>query len=1250
MPLSSTERGLTFVSSLSMQRQGSTQARAGQDPLISERRAGPGRPAQVPPTPQPTPGPTAPRPAWVNQPGETSEGRRLIKGIGNYRPGQRWTFRAIVDHVNKAVHVDMRTSKSQTTKTHPAHYKADHRVAFTSNPQDPMNFHEAGHGLEYLVRARVPDFFDAHEAELVALTKLPNSMASEPPASATDFQKRQYRIGEGVGEWLRLLVTDPGAVQAMRVTPAITAVLDQFYPKTSAALRDAARATNVFNDQDPLVRWQMFAMAPDMAPTVNDYIGALIRGLDDVAALAASGAPVSSKVRKIYKAIVKDRKEIEMTLGAAIKKARETRATNLNPLMSAYNMILSIPAETQLAIDGRGPSKGLRMMDAGGKLKTFTTDTWAALRRKVPPKHLPLFDAAAFASEALNRYENGNMEYAGMRQGITLEVLRDVVKLARDTIPNRDALFKEQNEWLNELVRMEVWGGLLTPEEGARILTKRPEQYWPLPQAMPAKPGPGGFKGGEIRSGVYRAGGSGGPYRNVDEVVAERTRNMFEAHYWNQFGLMFYRNMLKVAGDDSLPMSARAIAGSQMVKLKMPMQSAAAVSKEEALGWVMDAIGDAYEKILGYRPEVKADDVNLSWNFKDVFRPTKPGDVNVVALMDQGERIYVQVGDPAMFGTFTSSKTAGKAAQFLSWALGPTMENWKRNITQGPVFAVRALFRAVFSHPIMNPDPVGWVPGMVHIRGVVNKFTKKYPQVFQEGLLLSRIQPTESELVSRVRHGAIWQWLTEGFYVSQHKNPVVRTVATVLQPANWLMVAPPIVGGVIGGVPGAAVGAMLSPKFTDFLNLITGGRAAAQFIETAEREGAAVSVLMRGGTDAEALAKYWTSAGQFNEHSGIAGVRTAMRMPGFVNPMVQGLRNALQNFTDPDPRVSGTTWLRLLTLIPLIYGGAAIARYLFMNEEEKEKERQRPVDERMGFMDIGGFSIPFAFGVEGVMGSLVHNAVLDDLLSRPKVDADRTAVMMLKRIADPGTILQFTGPQLATLTEAGMNWSNFRQKHIVAPWMVNLPASEQYYTTTPEFYRKVGQMMNYSPAKLQYIVQQAISRQADETIRLAESLDRGRPIMEAADVPFVGRMFVRDPIGFGSQAVRSAAAVEDKLRLLDERLKSKGWASLKDPTFDAETLTDRNLIRMHTQLQYLEDLRKGLGTLSDMQGVGKFYTLARDYANERNVRTAQTRYAQSLLIGNRDQMRELELALELVKEIQQAPPAQVAAEYLDRRF
>jgi hypothetical protein len=853
---------------------------------------------------------------------------------------------------------------------------------------------------------------------------------------------------------------------------------------------------------------------------------------------------------------------------------------------------------------------------------------WVDLRKKVPAAKLAQFDQAAWAQESLNRWENGGLEYPGMREGILPEDLKAIVAMAVQDIPNFTRMYKEQSRFHDLILEVKEAGGLISGMDRARMQGARPG-YWPLPRVMTAGRGAAGRGRGDMSAGVYRARGSGEAIRNIDEVTEERTREMFEAYYWNRFGLKLYDNMAAVAKDLSLPAEARILAGSTMVKMKMPMKAAASVSKEEALGWVMKSIGDAYEKVLGFRPEVKAEDVNLSWSFRDVWRPVKPTDVNVVSLLRDGVREYYQLGDPAIFGLFASPQTASKMGKAASWLLGPMTQNWKRNITQGAVFALRNLFRDTFTQTLLNPDPIGWVPGWAHTKGVVNKFTKKYPQVFSEGLLLSRVQPSEQEMLASIKHGAIWQWLSEGFYVSQAKDPVIKTVATVLQPSNWLF---PLW------------------KTADLINLVTGGRAMAAFFETAGREGAAVAALQRGATDEEALAKYWTASGQFNEHSGIADARIAMSIPGFLNPMLQGVRNVGQKLSDPDPAVRGTAWTRLLVMIPVMFGGAAIARYLMMDEDDKERERQRTVDDRLSFMDLAGFSVPFPYGPEGVMGSVVYNATMDDLLGRPKVDADRTAIMLLKRIVDPGSGLQFFGPQLATIMEANMNWSTFRQKHIVAPWMVQLPASEQYYSTTPEFYRKVGTMMNYSPAKLQYIVQQALSRQADETLRLAESIDRGRPMMEMADVPFVGRLFVRDPIGFGSQAVRSVTAVEDRLRLLDERLKAKGWNMLRDPEFPAEDLGSDQLRHLQVQLAYMEDLRKGMGVLSGMQGVAKYYSLKRDYANERNMRTVQTRYAQSLLIGNRGQIAELEKALELLKQIPQGSPDQVAAEYLDRRF
>jgi hypothetical protein len=1231
MPASFKEMGLLempdapyAVSSRAMEPPGSLSS----DPLTPPASVRSGGGTQVPPGAIPVGMAALQTPDWVLARGETSAGRRLIKGVENFRPGQRWGFRSIVDFVNEAVRLEMRRSTTQTSRTHPAHYKPANHVAYTRETQSQINFHEAGHGLEYLLRARLPDVFVPFEAELIALTNRPGSMASDPPASLSPEGQRRYRMGEGVAEWTRLLLTDPATVQNLQVSAAISAAAERFYPGMAKSLRDASRAVNAFQGQDVATRWAMFNAPPNVRPSANELVGAIIRGGEAAVNAIASGAPVSSLDRKITRAIIKQRKETETAYKAALTKARAVRSTNLTPLMSAYNMILSIGAETQLAISGTGTSKGLRIVEEDGSFRYLTGESWTDLRKKVPASKLAQFDQAAWAQESLNRWENGGLEYPGMREGILPEDLKAIVAMAVQDIPNFTRMYKEQSRFHDLILEIKEAGGLISGMDRARMQGARPG-YWPLPRVMTAGRGSAGRGRGDMSAGVYRARGSGEAIRNIDEVTEERTREMFEAYYWNRFGLKLYDNMAAVAKDLSLPAEARILAGSTMVKMKMPMKAAASVSKEEALGWVMKSIGDAYEKVLGFRPEVSAEDVNLSWSFRDVWRPVKPTDVNVVSLLRDGVREYYQLGDPAIFGLFASPQTASKMGKAASWLLGPMTQNWKRNITQGAVFALRNLFRDTFTQTLLNPDPIGWVPGWAHTKGVVNKFTKKYPQVFSEGLLLSRVQPSEQEMLASIKHGAIWQWLSEGFYVSQAKDPVIKTVATVLQPSNWLF---PIW------------------KTADLINLVTGGRAMAAFFETAGREGAAVAALQRGATDEEALAKYWTASGQFNEHSGIADARIAMSIPGFLNPMLQGVRNAGQKLSDPDPAVRGTAWTRLLVMIPVMFGGAAIARYLMMDEDDKERERQRVVDDRLAFMDLAGFSVPFPYGPEGVMGSVVYNATMDDLLGRPKVDADRTAIMLLKRIVDPGSGLQFFGPQLATIMEANMNWSTFRQKPIVAPWMVQLPASEQYYSTTPEFYRKVGTMMNYSPAKLQYIVQQALSRQADETLRLAESIDRGRPMMEMADVPFVGRLFVRDPIGFGSQAVRSVTAVEDRLRLLDERLKAKGWNMLRDPEFPAEDLGSDQLRHLQVQLAYMEDLRKGMGVLSGMQGVAKYYSLKRDYANERNMRTVQTRYAQSLLIGNRGQIAELEKALELLKQIPQGSPDQVAAEYLDRRF
>lgn len=1229
------------------------EADAAQGDLFGMEQASGGG-AQVPPG-QPVGMAAMGPPDWVLKPGETSEGRRLIKGIANFKPGQQWGFRSIVDLLNRAVQVEMRRSRSQTKTRNPAHYRPANHLVFTRDSQSQINFHEAGHGLQYLLLAREPEVLKPHAAELMGLVNRPGSMASEPPTSASEAQKQAYRLGEGVAEWLRLRMMEPAAVERLAVTKALEAAAERHYPGITAALRDGARAVNAFNQQPVAVRWQMFNTAGTAPVGANELLGAVVRGGESLARLLASGSPLSKLDRRMFRAIVKNREQVGMTYKQAVAAARRVRSQATEPLMNAYNMILSLGQEVQLAISGQGPSKGLRVVGPDGNLQYFSKAAWVDLRRRVPAGKLAQFDAAAWALESLERWEADKLEYPGMREGITPDDLRAIVQQAQRDIPGFGQLFVEQMNFQNALLAIKEYGGLVSAEEAAKIRGAR-ETYWPLPRHVEGVARTAGGRGGaDMNAGLFRARGGSDAIRQIDEVTEERTRQALEAYYWNRMGNTMVDRLAKVAKDRRLPIEARAMAGQMMTPMKMPQKVAATVSREEALGWVLESIKDAMETATGIRPEITAEDVNLSWNFRDVWRPTKPGDANVVSLLRDGERMFYQVGDPAVFGMFAAPQVASNAGRFVAWAVGPMTQNWKRAITQGTVFALRNLFRDTFTQTVLNPDPVGWVPGWSHFRGVVNKFTRKYPQVMQEGLLLSRIQPTDTELVQSVKHGAVWQWFMEGLYVSQAKDPVVRLLATVLQPSNWLfplwktadvvnLVGPgAVVGFGVGGPVGAAVGAVAGP-LVGF-----SGPQIAQFFETAGREGAAVSVLRRGGTDEEALAKYWSAAGQFNEHSGIPDARIAMSIQGFTNPMFQGTRNAMQRLTDPDPKVRGTAWTRLLVMMPLTFGGAATMAYLMMSDRQRDKERQRPVDQRMNFMDLGGLSVPFPFGPEGAMASMIYNATLDDLLGRPKVDAERSAWTLLKKVGGDVSPLQVFGPQLATLLEARMNFSEFQQRNIVSPWMINLPASEQYYSTTPEFYREMGKMFDYSPAKLQYIVQQGISRQLDEVLRMVESVDRGRPVQEDADVPFVGRLFTRDPIGFNSQAVRSAAAVEERLQLLDTRLNANGWGWLKGAAPDElRGLPDERLRALGVQLAVLQSLRRGLRSLDEQSELAKYFALKGDYAAERNIRAAQVLRAQAVLTHNEPLVGRIDTALELLNQIGPASRDAQAADYWRR--
>jgi predicted GNAT family acetyltransferase len=1013
----------------------------------------------------------------------TPQGKKMVKGIQKHKFRGKVGLRSIIEMVNKAVRTEIRTGASQTSKKYPAHYEPKYHMIRAKSDRTQLILHEQGHGLYQTIIDANPNALSEIKKDLEAIGEMDLSMASA------------HNEHEGFAEWFRRYVVNYGSIKDLKATPVIEEYLEVFHPPVWDVLQDAQLAYQELMAKSPVARREI--MDNDIAnPSLVDAVKEVNATL---AHAVARGYAMERVDRRVYKAIVTGAKEMGMVhkdAQAMADKWRKDIAKGGSDILGIFQSTVLAPTEINNILEGYPTGQnGVRVLGDDGNYIQVGDESWREIKERVGFDNWKAFDLYARSKAALSRYKVKGLDYQGVKDVLPPAELEKLVSDFEKSFPEYTKHFKDANNFADDLAEVMVLSGEKTREEVDKMKDTY-DAYVPLLSSEGG--GKVGAVAGEPSSKINFATGNLGGTINLDDAIAKRTKDVIEAYYSNQSMMSLVKMVEKTQADKSLPFFARAEAGRVITKLKLDTKKMANLSEDEA------------KSIIAKFLEVPPSAVDLTWGGKAIWRGAKPNITNVIAPFVNGKREYYQIDDPLLYNLFAGSRSPSDLVKFYDDLFTPITAPWKRVLTRTLLFTSRNLPRDAANAIVMGDGGESAIQFSYAWAGLMNKITGKMPTAKRTSELFSKgIEGTGS-----VGH-------------KTRKNAFTKTLMEGLEPIeNWKVMSWPQRAT---AMPGLTMNIFTKP--IDLFLAGTGQTALAEAGETATREGAAIQEIKAGGTDRSVNNAYAFISGNFGEKSGYADVSGLVKPTGFVNPGLQIMHRQLLKATNPSDKQRREFWAKLLIAVPTNTLALWALKELLSDDDDKKREKERPTADRGAYVDFKGVRMPFDYGMIGAVQSLSWNWADTQVANIPLYDRQAYAMSVLKRVGDlPVNTMDYYAPILRLREELKANRNFYFQKYIVPPMMESLDPEDQKFASTPKLYNDIGKVLKYSPIKLQYAFNNAGFQQYDEVIKVADRINRGIPLKEKADYPFVGRLFIRNPKGWGS------ASVQEVQKRLDERV------------------------------------------------------------------------------------------------------------------
>lgn len=321
-------------------------------------------------------------------------------------------------------------------------------------------------------------------------------------------------------------------------------------------------------------------------------------------------------------------------------------------------------------------------------------------------------------------------------------------------------------------------------------------------------------------------------------------------------------------------------------------------------------------------------------------------------------------------------------------------------------------------------------------------------------------------------------------------------------------------------------------NYTDYLkNPMEALRALSEYSEIPTRLGEFIKALNKTKNTTEAAYAFREVTLDFGKQ-GTAG-RTINQVIAFWNAWAEGWDKLVRQFKE---RPLQTSWKVVLGItIP------SIIFYLLNKDDPRWDEIPQWQKDSFWIIMLPNKIIRIAKPFEvGMLFGSIPERILDSINTEdPQALKDLANSLIFGQM--PGILPTAIEP----LVENWTNYSFFLQRPIVSESKKELPPEFQYNQYTSETSKKLGELLNYSPAKIDNLFQGwfgGIGRYATQAvdkvlIGTGISPNIPQPSPTLADIPVVKAFIVRNPIGSASKSVDRFYEQYDKFNAGERALK-----------------------------------------------------------------------------------------------------------------